>query len=69
MLTNKKSRGDGDGGRRVRGDDGAEGGSVSHGEDDTHLKMLDAAVFCFSCPGCDEQVSNYRRGVLAITQG
>lgn len=37
MLTNKKSRGDGDGGRRVRGDDGAEGGSVSHGEDDTHL--------------------------------
>lgn len=37
MLTNKKRRGDGDGGRRVRGDDGAEGGSVSHGEDDTHL--------------------------------
>lgn len=24
--------------------------------------MVDVVIFCFSCPGCDEQVSNYRTG-------
>lgn len=38
------------------------GGGGGHDEDDTLLEMVDVVIFCFSCPTCDEQVSNYRRG-------
>lgn len=60
-----------------RGDATLTNGKTRHleevggdGEDDTHCwKMVDVVIFCFSCPGCDEQVSNYGRGVYAITPG
>lgn len=51
------------GSRVVKG--GAEHGRRWH----TPLRMVDVAVF--PCPGCDERLSNYRKGtgVFAITPG